>query len=120
MGGAILMSSKGKTGGKNTGSGRFPGDPVNGKITYTKWGCGYLLGPKRPSNANSNLKEFFELARFHINSQRRDKRIIYWRMYACFSRIKATKMNRKSAKQRRRTQGGLKNEFAAKSRIFPG
>jgi hypothetical protein len=54
MGGAILMSSKGKTGGKNTGSGRFPGDPVNGKITYTKWGCGYLLGPKRPSNANSN------------------------------------------------------------------
>ena len=44
----------------------------------------------------------------------------YWRMYTCFSRIKATKMNGKSAKQWRRTQGGLKNEFAAKSRIFPG
>jgi hypothetical protein len=38
MGGAILMSLKGKTGGKNTGSGRFSGDPVNGKIKVYQMG----------------------------------------------------------------------------------
>ena len=51
------MSSKGKTGGKNTGSGRFPGDPVNGKIKIPNGGadiyldlkgqtCKYMSSPK--------------------------------------------------------------------------
>lgn len=34
---------------------------VNGKIKYTNWGCGHLLGPKSLSNAISNQRKSLNL-----------------------------------------------------------
>lgn len=34
---------------------------VNGKIKYTFWGCGHLLGPKSLSNAISNQRKSLNL-----------------------------------------------------------